>query len=147
MTKELNLKQEKFCQAYVLYRNATESAKIAGYSDVSAHTQGHRLVQRNDIQERIEELEKELETNIDVITEIENQYTYAKNNGHTNSAIKALEVLSKIRTSKDDEVPKSIAELEDEIVRSLEILGEERSSKIFLQCDWFKEEQEEIEAI
>jgi hypothetical protein len=114
---------------------------------VSAHTQGHRLVQRNDIQERIEELEKELETNIDVITEIENQYTYAKNNGHTNSAIKALEVLSKIRTSKDDDVPKSIVELEDEIVRSLEILGEERSSKIFLQCDWFKEEQEEIEAV
>ena len=78
MTKELNLKQEKFCQAYVLYRNATESAKIAGYSDVSAHTQGHRLVQRPDIQERIEELEKEIETNIDVVAEIENQYTYAK---------------------------------------------------------------------
>ena len=44
--KELNLKQEKFCQAYVMYRNATEAAKAAGYSDVSAHTQGHRLKQR-----------------------------------------------------------------------------------------------------
>jgi phage terminase small subunit len=147
VAKELNLKQEKFCQAYVLYRNATESAKIAGYSDTSAHTQGHRLVQRPDIQERIEELEKEIETNIDVVAEIENQYTYAKNNGHTNSAIKALEVLSKVRTSKDEEVPKSIAELEDEIVKSLEILGEERSSSIFLKCQWFKEEQEENEAI
>ena len=89
----------------------------------SAHTQGHRLVQRPDIQERIEELEKEIETNIDVVAEIENQYTYAKNNGHTNSAIKALEVLSKVRTSKDEEVPKSIVELEDEIVKNLEILG------------------------
>ena len=56
---ELNLKQEKFCQAYVMLRNATESAKSAGYSTVSAHTQGHRLVQREDIKERIEELEKE----------------------------------------------------------------------------------------
>ena len=54
---ELNLKQEKFCQAYVVLRNATESAKSAGYSAVSAHTQGHRLVQREDIKERIEELE------------------------------------------------------------------------------------------
>ena len=97
---ELKIRQEKFCQAYVLYRNATESAKIAGYSEGSAHTQGHRLMQRGDIKERIEELEKEVETRIDVVSEIENQYTYAKNNGHTNSAIKALEVLSRIRSSK-----------------------------------------------
>jgi phage terminase small subunit len=76
--KELKVRQEKFCQAYVLYRNATESAKIAGYSEGSAHTQGHRLLQREDIKQRIEELEKEVETRIDVVSEIENQYTYAK---------------------------------------------------------------------
>ena len=140
---ELNLKQEKFCQAYVVLRNATESAKSAGYSAVSAHTQGHRLVQREDIKERIEELEKELETKIDVISEIENQYTYAKNNGHTNSAIKALEVLSKVRSVKDEEVIKSIAELEHDIVTTLEILVEERASKIFLECEWFQEEEED----
>ena len=51
-----------------MYRNATEAAKAAGYSDTSeTHTQGHRLKQRPDINERIEELEKELETCIDVI--------------------------------------------------------------------------------
>jgi phage terminase small subunit len=66
--KELKVRQEKFCQAYVLYRNATESAKIAGYSEGSAHTQGHRLLQREDIKQRIEELEKEVETRIDVST-------------------------------------------------------------------------------
>lgn len=55
---ELKIRQEKFCQAYIMYRNATESAKIAGYSEGSAHTQGHRLLQREDIRERIEELEK-----------------------------------------------------------------------------------------
>ena len=53
---ELKIRQEKFCQAYIMYRNATESAKIAGYSEGSAHTQGHRLLQREDIRERIEEL-------------------------------------------------------------------------------------------
>ena len=122
--KELNLKQEKFCQAYVMYRNATEAAKAAGYSDTSAHTQGHRLKQRPEINERIEELEKELETRIDVIAEVENQYNYAKNAGHTNSAIKALEVLSRIRSTKEEEAVRSIAELEQEIVNSLEILGQ-----------------------
>jgi phage terminase small subunit len=33
----LNNKQEKFCQAYVLHRNATEAAKAAGYSAGSAN--------------------------------------------------------------------------------------------------------------
>lgn len=143
LAKEMNIKQEKFCQAYVMLRNATESAKSAGYSGVSAHTQGHRLLQRQEIKERIEELEKEMETHIDVISEIENQYTYAKNNGHTNSAIKALEVLSKIRSVKDDEVIKPILELEQDIINNLEILGEERATRIMLGCSWFLDEDEE----
>lgn len=37
MVGQLNEKQEKFAQAYVLYRNATEAAKAAGYSDRSAY--------------------------------------------------------------------------------------------------------------
>jgi hypothetical protein len=135
--KELNIKQEKFCQAYAVYRNATESAKKAGYSAQSAHATGYRLLQLPEIKERIEEIEKGLETNIDVVAEIENQYTYAKNNGHTNSAIKALEVLSRVRSVKDEESIKTIPELEAEIVNYLEILGEERTSKIFLKCKWF----------
>ena len=36
-------------------------------------------------------------------------------------------------------------ELEADIVKYLEILGEERASKIFLQCSWFKEEEPEKE--
>ena len=140
--KELNIKQEKFCQAYAVYRNATESAKKAGYSAQSAHATGYRLSQMPEIKERIEEIEKELETNIDVVAEIENQYTYAKNNGHTNSAIKALEVLSRIRSVKDEENIKTIPELEAEIVNYLEVLGEERTSKIFLKCKWFDDDDD-----
>jgi phage terminase small subunit len=140
--KELNIKQEKFCQTYAVYRNATESAKKAGYSAQSAHATGYRLSQMPEIKERIEEIEKELETNIDVVAEIENQYTYAKNNGHTNSAIKALEVLSRIRSVKDEENIKTIPELEAEIVNYLEVLGEERTSKIFLKCKWFDDDDD-----
>ena len=42
----LNEKQEKFAQAYVLHRNATEAAKAAGYASESAYNQGYRLLQK-----------------------------------------------------------------------------------------------------
>ena len=82
----LNEKQEKFAQSYILHRNATEAAKAAGYSSRSANNQGYRLLQIEEVTQRIAELENELETNVDVINEIENQYEFAKANGHTNSA-------------------------------------------------------------
>jgi len=95
-------KQERFAQAYILHRNATEAAKAAGYAARSAYNQGYRMLKNDEIVERIADLENELVTNIDVIDEIENQYTFAKANGHTNSAIKALELLSRVRGAKSD---------------------------------------------
>ena len=100
----LNDKQEKFAQAYILHRNATEAAKTAGYAASSAYNQGYRNLQNEEIKQRIEELENTLETSVDVISEIESQYTYAKANGHGNSALKALELLSRIRGAKSDKV-------------------------------------------
>jgi phage terminase small subunit len=140
----LNPQQEKFCQAYVLYRNASEAAKAAGYSERSAYNQGSRLLKSPKIQERIENLEKEMETNIDVISEIEAQYKYAKDNNNTGSALKALELLSRAKGKDDDEeAPKTVKELEAEIIRSLEILGEPRASALFLACSWFASPPEE----
>ena len=75
---ELNEKQEKFAQAYIVNRNATQAARAAGYAEASAYNQGYRLLQHPLVQERIEELEGELETSVDVIEEIESQYTFAK---------------------------------------------------------------------
>ena len=98
----LNEKQEKFAEAYVLHRNATEAAKAAGYAADSAYNQGYRLLQNQEVVDRVHELEQELETDVNVIEEIESQYTFAKANGHTNSAIKALELLSRIRGSNSD---------------------------------------------
>ena len=74
----LTEKQEKFAQAYVLNNNATDAAKSAGYSDRSAYNQGYRLLQNDLILERIEELSRELNTSVDVVAEIEDQYTFAK---------------------------------------------------------------------
>ena len=143
----LNEKQEKFAQAYVLYRNATEAAKAAGYAGRSAYNQGSRLLKSDEIKERIEDLEKEMETSIDYVAEIEKQYTYATNNNHTNSALKALELLSRLRTPTDEDAPTTIEEVEEDIVKSLELLGEERTIKLFTKCSWFNEQEEEIEEL
>ena len=87
------------------------------------------------VKERIEDLEKELTTDVDVVTEIENQYTFAKANGHTNSAIKALELLSRIRGAKSNkELEMTSEELEENIIESLKILGKEKVNELIKKC-------------
>ena len=131
----LNEKQERFAQSYILHRNATEAAKTAGYAEKSAYNQGYRNLQIEEIRNRIEELENNLETNVDVISEIETQYTYAKNNGHTNSAIKALELLSRVRGAKSDKALDISPEgLEANIVETLQMLGKKKVMEFVKKC-------------
>jgi len=133
----LNEKQEKFAQAYIIHRNATEAAKVAGYSDRSAANQGYRLINNGEVKERIEDLEKELTTNIDVISEIENQYTFAKANGHTNSAIKALELLSRVRGAKSDkELNVTPEKLEQDLISSFKVLGKKKMEDLIKKCEF-----------
>ena len=130
-------KQERFAQAYVLHRNATEAAKTAGYSARSAYNQGYRMLKNNEIEERIADLENELVTNIDVIDEIENQYTFAKANGHTNSAIKALELLSRIRAAKSDKNTNISKEgIEASIIDAFKVLGKDKIIDLMTKCDF-----------
>ena len=131
----LNEKQEKFAQAYVLHRNATEAAKAAGYSDRSANNQGYRLLQMDEVTERIADLENELVTDIDVVDELESQYTFAATNGHTNSAIKALELLSRVRGAKSDRTTHLSTEtIENEIVGYMEALGKDKIDDLIKKC-------------
>ena len=144
----LNEKQEKFAEAYVLHRNATEAAKAAGYSATSANNQGYRLMQLQEVIDRVHELEQQLETDVNVIEEIESQYTFAKANGHTNSAIKALELLSRIRGSNSDSgLSMDKDTLETAIVGSLNVLGEEKVVHLLSKCDFastlFEEDADE----
>jgi hypothetical protein len=140
----LNDKQEKFAQSYILHRNATEAAKTAGYAAGSAANQGYRLIHDEAIAERVRELENELVTNVDVIEEIENQYTFARANGHTNSALKALELLSRIRGNNSD-IDGGLDEksLEDGIVQCLNILGADKVFTMLNKCNFMEEEEEE----
>tara|TARA_R100001079_G_scaffold96868_1_gene60293 strand:+ start:522 stop:1001 length:480 start_codon:yes stop_codon:yes gene_type:complete len=133
----LNEKQEKFAQNYILHRNATEAAKAAGYSKESAYNQGYRLSQNAEVKERIFELEQELETNVDVVSELEQQYTMAKNNGHGNVAIKALELLSRVRGAKsENEIDISEEGIEANIVECLNILGKDKVKSILEKCNF-----------
>ena len=45
----LSDKQERFAQAYILHRNATEAAKAAGYAPRSAYNQGYRMLKNDEI--------------------------------------------------------------------------------------------------
>lgn len=131
---ELNDKQEKFAQAYLIDSNATKAAVAAGYAEASAYNQGYRLLQNQLVQERIEELSSELETSVDVIDEIESQYTFAKQQGNTNSAIKALELLSRVRGNKSDKEEINHEELRKRLIHFMEILGKEEIETIVARC-------------
>jgi uncharacterized protein (UPF0335 family) len=94
-------------------------------------------MQIQEVIDRVHELEQELETDVNVIEEIENQYTFAKANGHTNSAIKALELLSRIRGANSDTSFSMDKEtLETAIVGCLNVLGEERVVQLLSKCDF-----------
>ena len=139
---ELNEKQEKFCQAYVLRHNAAEAARIAGYAEKYAHTQGYKFLKGDTplsekINERIQELEGTLETSVNVVDEIESQYAFAKKEGHTNSAIKALELLSRIRgATSDKEVEITPENLNSSIIKSLKILGKKKVEDLLKKCEF-----------
>ena len=142
----LNEKQEKFAQNYILHRNATEAAKSAGYSAESAYNQGYRLLQSDEVKERIYELEQELETNVDVVSELEQQYTMAKNNGHGNVAIKALELLSRVRGAKsDNDIDISEEGIEANIIECLNILGKKKVENIISKCNFNQQIESNIE--
>ena len=145
----LKEKPEKFCQAYVISRNATAAAKEAGYSERSAYNQGYELLKRTDVQERIDELEEEYNTDVDVISELEKQYEQAKINGNGATALKALELLSRVRgNNATDIVDGNLEALEDKICSTMYIIGKQKMYELFMKTfpeDFEEEEDEEFE--
>ena len=147
MIGQLKERQEKFCQAYLISRNATSAAKEAGYSERSAYNQGYELLKKPEIQRRLEELEEEYSTDVDVISELEKQYEQAKTNGNGQTALKALELLSRVRgNNAEDEGPQDVAGLEGKICASMKIIGKEKMYELFMST-WpedFEEEEDEV---
>ena len=70
----------------------------------------------NEHDKKIKELEKKFEQGVVVVKEIEQQYEYAKKKNYTNSSLKALELLVKVRgSSKPDDIQKSKEEILNDI--------------------------------
>ena len=57
----LKPRYEAFCQAFITYPNAKEAARSAGYSVSSCYNQGHRILHRPEIKERILDLNPKFE--------------------------------------------------------------------------------------
>jgi len=141
-------KHESFCQTYVVSRNATKSAQAAGYAENSAYNQGYMLLKREDIRDRIAELENEVSTDVDVIFELEKQYEQAKINNNGQTALKALELLARARGNKaSDDGPVDIESLEENIKHSMQTIGKQKMYALFMETfpEDFEEEEEEEE--
>lgn len=59
MAKELNDKQRRFVHEYLIDLNATQAAIRAGYSPKTAHSQGPRLLENDEIQAALDEARQE----------------------------------------------------------------------------------------
>jgi phage terminase small subunit len=65
-SKSCEKRRKKFISYYIQTYNATEAAKLAGFSQRSAHSQGSRLLKNADVQAAIEAEEHKLETKVGV---------------------------------------------------------------------------------
>jgi phage terminase small subunit len=62
----MNLKQQRFCQEYIVDLNATKAAIRAGYSHKTASSQGERLLRNVEIQAEIQRLQSERSQRLDI---------------------------------------------------------------------------------
>jgi len=124
-----NKRRELFAQAYTQTHKGAFSARKAGYKSKNSHIVASQLLKVPEVQERIKELEENTEFtfNVDVIEEMEKQYDVATKSGQTSSALKALELLSKIRGNKsNEEIEMSLESLEYNIIECLNKLSTDK---------------------
>jgi phage terminase small subunit len=66
---ELNERQKRFCNEYIIDLNATQAAIRAGYSEKTARSIGQRLLTNVDIQNYISNLQKSLQEKTEITQE------------------------------------------------------------------------------
>ena len=116
-------RRETFCQLFAVlgspsYGNRTESAKLAGYSERSAYSQGSDLMKRSEIIDRVAQLQREqanrnLLSADKILCDLENQRQRAVEAGKISDANRASELQAKIlgvlgerqQASPSDDVP------------------------------------------
>lgn len=94
----MNEKQRKFAEFYAKNPNATDAAKLAGYSEKTARSQGQRLLTNVDIKNYIKELQdKAANERILIMTQTKAFWSDIMNDSteKTSNRLKASELLAK----------------------------------------------------
>lgn len=65
----MNEKQQRFCEEYLVDLNATQASIRAGYSPLTAYSQGHDLLKKPEVQAYLAEKRKELQERTGVTQE------------------------------------------------------------------------------
>ena len=90
-------RQERFCQTFVVYANASLAARNAGYASESAYNQGYRLLAKRQIKERIAEIQKmmaddQCRHHDQLLGKLENIYRRAIEDHNYSAAARAVEM-------------------------------------------------------
>jgi len=105
---DLTARQIKFCESYILTRNAKQSSLAAGYSKSYCKSKSYELLKNTEIQAKIKELESEYNQNhfkkLSLIanTELENILVSSEND---NAKLRAIELVYKLSgVIQDDKI-------------------------------------------
>ena len=138
-----NKRHEKFVQCLHTFKNKSKAVRMAGYSAKNSDVTSQQLLKRNDIQERLKEVEKENITevnfNVDVVEELEKQYDTAQKKHNITGALKALELIQKVRGNKSsNEIEISVESLEENIIDCLNKISTEKVKELLLKSSHSK---------
>ena len=98
---KLNAKQERFCEEYAVDSNGAQACMRAGYSPRAAKEQASRLLTKDNVRDRIAELQARHRARLDVTVaslteELEEARTLAIANGQASAAVQATMGIAKL---------------------------------------------------
>ena len=106
----LTLRRQKFVSEYVETGNATQAARLAGYSPRTAYSQGSRLLTFVEVQQAIETERQTLRARLELdqdqlVGELLSLYKEARSNGAYSAAARCLGMVAQM-TGLDEPEPK-----------------------------------------
>ena len=140
MTELKNKRHEKFVQCLHTFKNKAKAVRMAGYSAKNSDVTSQQLLKRKDIQERLKEVEEENVTeinfNVDVVEELEKQYDTAQKKHNITGALKALELIQKVRGNKSsNEIEATEESLEENIKECLNKMSVSRVLNLIMSSN------------
>ena len=100
MARKLTIKQERFCQEYIVLKNATKAAIKAGYSKRTAHSIGFENLKKPEIKKRIDQITKKTTDKLGITRErvlaemAKLAFSNVKDLTHEDGSLKSIHELS-----------------------------------------------------